>query len=43
MKNIDAHYYGYHDDDDGVLIPLEMEAEKKGLNMKKKILRNRIL
>lgn len=23
MKNIDADYYGYRDDDDGILIPLE--------------------
>lgn len=30
MKNIDADYYGYRDEDDGVLIPLEQEAEKEG-------------
>ncbi|XP_002730438.1 pre-mRNA-splicing factor ISY1 homolog, partial [Saccoglossus kowalevskii] len=29
MKNIDADYYGYRDEDDGVLVPLEMEYEKK--------------
>jgi pre-mRNA-splicing factor ISY1 len=28
MKDIDADYYGYMDDDDGILIPLEMGAEK---------------
>ncbi|KAJ8973339.1 hypothetical protein NQ317_004651 [Molorchus minor] len=28
MKDIDADYYGYMDDDDGILIPLELEAEK---------------
>lgn len=30
MKDIDAEYYGYRDDDDGVLIPLEHEQEKIG-------------
>lgn len=30
MKDIDADYYGYCDDDDGLLIPLEQEAEKEG-------------
>ncbi|XP_064115462.1 pre-mRNA-splicing factor ISY1 homolog [Macrobrachium nipponense] len=29
MKDIDADYYGYRDDDDGVLIPLERKAERK--------------
>lgn len=28
MKDIDAYYYGYFDDDDNVLIPLEEKAEK---------------
>ncbi|KAF7279173.1 hypothetical protein GWI33_007584 [Rhynchophorus ferrugineus] len=28
MKDIDADYYGYMDDDDGILIPLESRAEK---------------
>lgn len=28
MKLIDADYYGYRDEDDGVLVPLEMEHEK---------------
>lgn len=27
MKDIDADYYGYRDDDDGILIPLEKRAE----------------
>ena len=31
MKDIDADYYGYRDDDDGVLIPLERLEEKTGL------------
>lgn len=30
MKDIDADYYGYRDDDDGLLLPLEAVAEKKG-------------
>ena len=30
MKNIDADYYGYRDEDDGVLVPLEKEAQKEG-------------
>ncbi|XP_064650607.1 pre-mRNA-splicing factor ISY1 homolog [Lineus longissimus] len=29
MKNIDADYYGYRDEDDGVLVPLEQEHEKE--------------
>ncbi|XP_070558671.1 pre-mRNA-splicing factor ISY1 homolog [Ptychodera flava] len=29
MKNIDADYYGYRDEDDGVLVPLELDYEKK--------------
>jgi pre-mRNA-splicing factor ISY1 len=29
MKDIDADYYGYRDDDDGILIPLEAEAEQE--------------
>jgi hypothetical protein len=32
MKNIDADYYGYRDEDDGVLVPLEKEAQKEGMN-----------
>lgn len=30
MKNIDADYYGYRDDDDGILIPLEKQKEEEG-------------
>lgn len=30
MKDIDAEYYGYRDEDDGVLVPLEQEYEKEG-------------
>lgn len=29
MKDIDAEYYGYRDEDDGVLVPLEQEYEKQ--------------
>ncbi|CAK8689513.1 unnamed protein product [Clavelina lepadiformis] len=29
MKNIDADYYGYRDEDDGVIVPLETELETK--------------
>ncbi|CAH2075100.1 unnamed protein product, partial [Iphiclides podalirius] len=28
MRDVDADYYGYRDDDDGLLVPLEKEAEK---------------
>nr|CAG4650325.1 EOG090X09UC [Sida crystallina] len=31
MKDIDADYYGYRDDDDGILIPLEAEAEREAI------------
>lgn len=31
MKDIDAEYYGYRDEDDGVLVPLEQEYEKEGM------------
>ncbi|XP_041080256.1 pre-mRNA-splicing factor ISY1 homolog [Polyodon spathula] len=31
MKDIDAEYYGYRDEDDGVLVPLEQEYEKQVL------------
>jgi pre-mRNA-splicing factor ISY1 len=30
MKKIDADYYGYRDEDDGVLVPLEKDAQKEG-------------
>lgn len=29
MKDIDADYYGYMDDDDGILIPIEARIEKQ--------------
>lgn len=29
IKFVDADYYGYMDDDDGLLVPLEMDAETK--------------
>ncbi|CAB1353130.1 unnamed protein product, partial [Coregonus sp. 'balchen'] len=29
MKDIDAEYYGYRDEDDGALVPLEQEYEKQ--------------
>lgn len=28
MKDIDADYYGYRDDDDGILLPLEQKDEQ---------------
>lgn len=31
MKGIDADYYGYRDEDDGVIVPLEDEAEQKAI------------
>ena len=37
MKDIDADYYGYRDEDDGVIAPLEQEVEKKGMNHSKDI------
>lgn len=30
MREVDASYYGYMDDEDGLLIPLEEEQEKLG-------------
>ena len=30
MKDIDADYYGYRDEDDGIIVPAEMEQEKLG-------------
>ena len=30
MKDINADYYGYRDEDDGVLVPLELEKEQEG-------------
>lgn len=31
MKDVDADYYGYRDDDDGILIPLEEKVEKAAI------------
>ena len=31
MKNIDADYYGYMDDDDGLLIPSEEKCEREAI------------
>jgi len=31
MKDVDAQYYGFRDDDDGLLVPLEMKAEKEAV------------
>lgn len=31
MKDIDADYYGYRDDDDGILVPLEQAVEKASI------------
>jgi pre-mRNA-splicing factor ISY1 len=30
MKDIDADYYGYRDDDDGILTPVEHDEEERG-------------
>eukprot|EP00731_Ephydatia_muelleri_P000229 Em0001g229a len=30
-RNVDADYYGYRDEDDGVIVPLEQEVEKKAI------------
>ena len=29
-KNVDADYYGYRDEEDGIIVPLEQEEEKQG-------------
>lgn len=34
MRNIDADYYGYMDDDDGLLIPIEEKCEKEAIRHK---------
>merc|ERR1719203_1785676 len=31
MKDVDAQYYGFRDDDDGLLVPLELEAEQAAI------------
>ena len=30
---VDADYYGYRDEEDGIIVPLEQEQEKKGVCM----------
>lgn len=40
MKSIDAEYYGYRDEDDGILEPLEQEHEKKGMQDSKSNMNN---
>jgi pre-mRNA-splicing factor ISY1 len=32
MRDVDADYYGYRDDDDGILEPLEKEAEATAID-----------
>ncbi|KAF7207440.1 pre-mRNA-splicing factor ISY1-like protein [Nothobranchius furzeri] len=32
MKDVDAEYYGYRDEDDGVLLPLEAQYEKQAVS-----------
>lgn len=32
MKDVDAQYYGFRDDDDGLLVPLELAAEKEAID-----------
>jgi hypothetical protein len=34
MKNIDADYYGYMDDDDGLLVPTEEKCEREAIRKK---------
>ncbi|XP_040575383.1 pre-mRNA-splicing factor ISY1 homolog [Lepeophtheirus salmonis] len=31
MKDIDANYYGFRDDDDGIIVPLEIEVEERAI------------
>merc|ERR1719397_526447 len=31
MRDVDSHYYGFRDDDDGILVPLEVAEEKKAI------------
>jgi len=31
MKEVDAQYYGFRDDDDGILVPFEVVAEKEAI------------
>ncbi|XP_057703043.1 pre-mRNA-splicing factor ISY1 homolog [Corythoichthys intestinalis] len=32
MKDVDAEYYGYRDEDDGILVPLETRHEKRAIS-----------
>lgn len=34
MKDIDADYYGYRDEDDGLIVPAELEAERSAVTKK---------
>jgi ribosomal protein S26 len=34
MKYVDANYYGYMDDDDGLLIPSEEKCEREAIRKK---------
>jgi hypothetical protein len=40
LKNIDANYYGYMDDDDGLLIPSEEKCEKEAIRQQVEQWRN---
>ena len=31
MRDVDSHYYGFRDDDDGILVPLEVAEEKEAI------------
>lgn len=33
MREVDADYYGYRDDDDGILVQFERVEEKKGIKI----------
>lgn len=37
IKFVDADYYGYMDDDDGLLVPLEQEAEERARAQAEKV------
>lgn len=38
MRHVDADYYGYMDDDDGLLIPLEKEEQAKALKKAEEVI-----
>jgi len=42
MRDVDADYYGYRDDDDGILEPLEREAEIKAIEKIEEELRQKL-